>query len=135
MIWQRVGRSSVAVALLAGCGGLVYPETGPGTDGSADEHHLQSEVGSVVARVTLPPAAKGYALDWAIFGATHCTGQIAVDDVQVVEFVVSEVQAGARYILTVTLTNRNGDTCAGTSTPFNVMAGVSSAVGVLIACP
>jgi hypothetical protein len=75
-------------------------------------------------------------LDWSISGpAGSYSGRVYFGDARSIEFVAGGIQAGSGYTITLTGTDRDGQSCTGTSAPFTVVAGTVTGAGVLISCP
>ena len=110
---------------------------GDGTDGSASD---SSDDGSVSdsssdgASVTIGLGVHFKSLNWSITGPHNYSGSVDFGDARSIEFVAGGIEAGSGYTLTLSGIDTNNDSCSGTSNPFNVQAGSTSNVTIVLIC-
>jgi hypothetical protein len=132
--------ASVAFAALAVAACSAQPgSTGgaSGTNGGGGQTGVlnQGGFGQVHMNLDIPGGTSITSLSWTITnGANTYTGIDAIGDAQSAEFVAGGVLAGSGYVVTITGTDSNGDTCLGSSAPFSVTAGNVAQVVLGVVC-
>ncbi len=86
------------------------------------------------ASVTIGLSVHFKSLDWAITGPHNYSGSVEFGDARSIEFVAGGIEAGSGYTLTLSGIDTNNDSCRGTSNPFNVQAGTTSDVTIVLTC-
>ncbi|HTB77094.1 MAG TPA: hypothetical protein VK762_27805 [Polyangiaceae bacterium] len=108
---------------------------GPGDDGSPSDGSSPSDGGSNVSVTFDVPANLFDSLDWVISGpGGYYSGTVQFGPQHSLEFVAGGIQAGSGYTLTLAGDDRYGDSCSGTSAPFEVFPGEVSGATVVITC-
>jgi hypothetical protein len=118
-------------------GGVEPPGDGGERDSASSfDAGIALDGGTGVGIVVNTPSGFFVFLDWSVSGPQGSyLGRVYFGDAHSIEFVVGGIQAGNGYTVTLTGTDPSGQSCSGTSAPFQVVAGAVSAAAVLITCP
>jgi hypothetical protein len=106
---------------------------GAGPEGASTDSDA-SNGGADGASVTIGLGVHFKSLDWSITGPHNYSGSVEFGDARSIEFVAGGIEAGSGYTLTLSGTDTDNDSCKGTSNPFNVQAGTTSDVTIVLTC-
>lgn len=122
------GRLGRALALLAAVWGVSCQGQAGGS--SADE-------GQVVLALTIPGGATISSVSWTVRSSSNQLLTSGTTDTSrsgaTASFAVG-LAAGTGYVVTMTATTSAGETCMGSSAPFNVVANQTSPVSISLNC-
>jgi hypothetical protein len=105
------------------------------SNGSGSSPASANRVGSVGLELTLPAGLVINQVAYTLGGPSSYAGTIDVSDSSTIEVGVGNVATGSGYVLSETAATDDGTVvCSGSSAPFSVSAGQTTAVNVALAC-
>lgn len=104
-------------------------------DTQSGAQHTPGPKGSISAALTLPDDSEITSVSWTLTGplSYSATGSVPVGNSTTIAFQIP-APAGVGYVMALSATTSHGNSCAGSSMPFDVLVNQTSRVQIVLTC-